>query len=488
MRRSHSIRTRLLSFSALLLALVAAGQLSFGLFFARPYFLHCKKVEMERLFSHLRSNYTDDPQQLYQLLREGEDADNIRILISDGFRLVYTSRPVDGSSPGGPPLPALSGQVFSYDPTAVELPSRGGEEAMLSLTGRFDWEGSSRYVLLWVMVESVESSIALFNQVSLYILAAVLVVGAAAGALLARSISRPIQEIQKVSRQVADLDFSARAEEEGSIRELSDLAGSVNRMAGHLSAAVEELKTANAALRRDVDRQKQLEQMRREFVANVSHEMKTPLCLLQMYAENLKNNVSGIDKDEYCDIIIDEAQRLNQMVGSMLELSSMENGLSAMEPVPLDLGDLCRSTLERMAPVLARCRVEGPGAGEFPVLGDPKYLEMALGNFLSNAAAHTPEGGRVAVSLERTGTWVRLTVFNQGDPIPSHRLERVWDSFYKVDEARTRSEEVHAGLGLAIVKSIIQHHGGSCQAVNQPDGVAFSFSLPQRQELPPAPQ
>ena len=478
MSRPHSIRTRLLAFTALLLLLVAAGQLVFGLFLARPYFLRSKKAEMEDFFTYLRSNYSDNTQQLYELLRPGEDGDNIRVLIHDGRRVVYTSRPMDINVPDAPPLPALSDQTFSTEPEAVELPFRG-EESMLCLTGRFSYGGGERYVVLWVMVESVESSIALFNRFSLLILAFVLAVGAAAGILLARSIARPIREIRTVSRQVADLDFTARADESSSIRELAELAGSVNRMAGHLSAAVEELRLANAALQRDVDRQRQLDQMRREFVANVSHEMKTPLCLLQMYAENLKNGVPGIDREEYCDIIVDEVQRLNQMVGSMLELSSIENGLASMRQVPLELGALCRDTLARMAPVLAEYQVEGPGPEQTAcVLGDAQYLEMALSNYLSNAAAHTPQSGRIAVTLACMDGFGQVTVFNQGQPIPEDRLGRVWDSFYKVDEARTRTEQMHAGLGLSIVKNIIQHHRGSCAVENRTDGVAFSFRLP----------
>ena len=481
MKRPLSIRTQVLGLCAALLLIAAAGQLLFGACFARAYFLHQKKAEIQTFFGYIRDNYRgDDPRQLYELLREGEDVQNIRVAIYDERgKLIYTSRPAREGFGVEPQLPAMHGVIpFSETPQAQELPGSAGEDAQLGLTGQFEFQGQTRYVLLWVMVASIESSISAFNHVSVWIVGGVLAAGTLAGALLARRITTPIRRIQQVSRQVADLDFTARADEGCSIRELSELAGSVNRMADHLSAAVEELRVANAALQRDVDRQKQLEQMRREFVANVSHEMKTPLCLLQMYAENLKNDLPGIDRGEYCDIIVDEVQRLSQMVGSMLELSSIENGLSAMEPVPLELGTLCRDTLIRMAPMLAGCRMEGPGEGDFPVRGDPKYLEMALGNYLSNAAAHTPPGGLVRVSLERREGWAAVTVSNQGQPIPEDRLERVWDSFYKVDEARTRSEQVHAGLGLAIVKNIIQYHGGSCRVENLPDGVAFSFLLP----------
>ena len=281
---------------------------------------------------------------------------------------------------------------------------------------------------------------------------------------------------------MASLDFSARADEAVGVSELRDLAGSVNQMAGQLSGAIEELRRANSQLQEDVERQKRLEQMRREFVAAASHEMKTPLCLLQMYAENLKDNVSGIDKDYYCDTIIDEVERLSDLVGGMLELSAVENGLSAMEMAPLDLGALCGAVLDRMAPVLGRFRLVREIAPGCAVLGDAKALGMAAENFLSNAAAHTPEGGKIAVTVERMEDTVRLTVQNQGPNVPPDRLERLWESFYKADAARVRTESVHAGLGLSIVKNVVTRHGGTCRAENTAEGMAFSFTLPAAEE------
>ena len=153
-----------------------------------------------------------------------------------------------------------------------------------------------------------------------------------------------------------------------------------------------------------------------------------------------------------------------------------------MDTRPLDLSLLCRETVERMAPVLERCRVRTALEEPCPVRGDPRFLEMAVKNFLSNAAVHTPEGGEVAVEVRREGDTVTLTVANQGRCIPEERLAQVWDSFYKVDEARVRDGEVHAGLGLAIVKNVVARHGGTWRAENTRNGVAFSFTLPVRED------
>lgn len=227
-----------------------------------------------------------------------------------------------------------------------------------------------------------------------------------------------------------------------------------------------------------MNRQKRLEQMQREFVANVSHEMKTPLCLLQMYAENLKYRVDGIDPDEYCDIIIDEAQRLSDMVSKMLELSAVENGLAAVDRQILDLSALCRGVVERMAPMMCCCRLHMELEHPLPVLGDAGALEMVLQNLLSNAVAHTPNQGRILVRAEPEEAQARLTVENEGGRLSPEQLQRVWDSFYKADSARVRTGEAHAGLGLAIVRSIVLRHGGTYRAENTELGVAFSITLP----------
>ena len=481
MKRPSSIRTQVLGLCVALLLIAAVGQLLFGTFFARGYFLHQKETEIEEFFSYIRDNYSgDSPSQLYELLRDGEDVKNIRVAIYDERGvLVYTSRPMRESYGVEPFFPELNEDIpFSSTPQAQELPGGARGDAQLGLTGKFEFQGQTRYVLLWVMVASIESSVSAFNHVSVWIVGAVLVAGALAAWLLARRITVPIQRIQQVSRKMAALDFSARADESVKVCELRDLAVSVNQMSGQLSCSIEELRKANSKLREDVDRQKRLEDMRREFVAAASHEMKTPLCLLQMYAENLKNDISGIDKDYYCDTIVDEVSRLSDLVSSMLELSAIENGLADMDMVPLDLDVLCGSVMERMMPVLKQFQVKTELQKGSTILGNSRFLEMAVENFLSNAAAHTPAGGVIQVSVRTLERQVCLTVRNQGICIPPEQLERIWDSFYKTDRARVRTEETHAGLGLAIVKNVVVRHGGTCWAEPVSDGMAFCFSLP----------
>jgi signal transduction histidine kinase len=253
---------------------------------------------------------------------------------------------------------------------------------------------------------------------------------------------------------------------------------SINAMAEKLKFMIADLKDKNEQLQSDIDRQLHLDRMRREFVANVSHEFKTPLCLLQLYSENLKNNIDAADKDFYCDTIIDEVNKLDAMAKSLLDISSLENGLSVMRTEALDLSCFCADLLARMEVLFRNIRLETDIQADLRVEGDSHYLEQAVKNYVVNAVSHTAAEGRVCVSLKRSGAHAFFSVFNEGRPIAREDVDRVWESFYKTDRARARDEENHAGLGLYIVKTIVEAHGGTYGLINNAGGVNFWFMLP----------
>jgi signal transduction histidine kinase len=218
--------------------------------------------------------------------------------------------------------------------------------------------------------------------------------------------------------------------------------------------------------------------MRREFVANVSHEFKTPLCLLMLYSENLKNNVDSIDKDFYCDTIIEEVNKLDEMAKSLLNLSAIENGLSAMKLEALDLSTLCDCVASKASPLFKGISAAVTIQGGLEVKGDAVYLEQAVKNYMMNAVSHTAAGGKVDISLREDGGQAVFTVFNEGKPISEEDASQLWESFYKTDKARVREGESHVGLGLYIVKTIVNAHRGAYGLTNRENGVAFWFSVP----------
>ena len=495
----------------MLLLTVLACQLVFGQFLSRGYFIARNERKIQELFTDIRKGYSDDPEVMSELTRRAENVYNINVLIVTGeHKIVYANRQSDGSFffnepalhfPEGQqgqgsvpddeaqkdiPTGAFGSAVddFSETPSVKKINSEKDKkdgakyDEMLLLLGKFSYDGSERYVSLWSSVESIDSSIQMFTGISAVIACAVLIIGLLIAYFVAKSMTRPIKNIENVSKKIAELDFEERADENVRTPELLSLAQSVNSMSEHLQLTIDNLKLANSKLSADIDNQKRIEKMRREFIANVSHEMKTPLCLLQMYSENLKNNIDGIDKDYYCQTIVEETARLDEMVKSMLDISSIENGLSALKFDEINLSELCKYTISKMSIMFEAMNFSYEIADNITVLGDDHYLEQAIKNYLTNAASYTENGKKINVTLKADDGNAVFTVFNEGSRIDEEKLPYIWDSFYKTDEARVRKDSVHAGLGLYIVKTVIDKLGGSCNVKNEDDGVSFSFSLP----------
>lgn len=498
-----SIRAKIMIFSAALLCVAVVLQLLFGIFLSKSYFVHEREKQMLELFKTLQTNYTDDTLQLSNLTDRSENIHNIKITVFDGEEIVYSSRvsfegfasfgqpfifennpPMPNNTPpadnpiGEPPLseaPPIDLSSFSPNPEVNHI---GAENGSLVLQGKIAYGSEERYILLSSSIESIDSSIAMFTKVNFYISAVILVAGLVCAYFVAKSINKPIKDIKNVSEKISKLDFAQRADESVNTPELCSLAKSVNTMSDKLSATINELKAANEQLCADIDYQKRIEKMQREFIGNISHEMKTPLCLLQMYGENLKNDVEGIDKEYYCQTIIDETERLNDMVKTMLEISSIENELHSIKKERLNFSELCRYTVNKMDIVLQHAECEIDITENLFVNGDEKYLEQAIKNYMSNAATHTKAGGKIEIKLCEEDSCAVFTVFNEGAVIDPQKLPFIWDRFYRTDEARVRTEALHAGLGLSIVKSVVEKHGGNCTAENADNGVKFTFVIP----------
>lgn len=344
------------------------------------------------------------------------------------------------------------------------------------LAGKFYADSDEVNVLLTLPIASIDNSISVFTESNIYISLAVLAIGIIIAMIVSKNISKPITDIEAVSKKIAALDFSYVADENCSAAELASLAKSINQMSGQLSFNMQQLTKANEQLQKDIEYRKQIEHYRREFIAGVSHEMKTPLALLQIYTENLKSNISGIDKDYYCDTIVEETQNLSRMVSDMLEISSVDSGFITLSSEDVDVAELCRNILREYQPVLGEYQTNADLRQNAVVSGDRKYLEQVIKNILNNAAEHTEIGNEITISL-RCDKQVILEITNEGEHIPEEHLEHIWDAFYRTDKARTRNENNNVGLGLYIVKTVIDKMGGSCKIRNTDNGVAVTLIL-----------
>ncbi|MFI3170303.1 MAG: ATP-binding protein [Faecalibacterium sp.] len=354
------------------------------------------------------------------------------------------------------------------------------EMQVLHFVDAFEYEGVTYTVTLTLSLDSIESSAEVFSSSSMVISVIALLIGFGYSLILSKSITKPILEMEQIAGQFANLDFSHKANEDVAATELYHLSKSLNSMSTQLEKSITSLNIANEKLKQDIDYQKQVEQMRREFVGNVSHEMKTPLTMLQIYAESLKYNIDSVDKDYYCDTIMEETETLNDLVASMLDISSIESGLSKMQMDEVDLSMLLTSLLGRMRPLFEGYHIAVTIAPDLSLLGDEKYLEQAMKNYITNALEHTEQGKSITICLAKEQEGITYCVENEGAVIPPEVMPRLWDSFYRADKARSRGNK-NVGLGLHIVKTVIEKHEGTCDCLNSETGVRFAFWLPQRE-------
>ncbi|MCR1908413.1 HAMP domain-containing histidine kinase [Flavonifractor plautii] len=294
-----------------------------------------------------------------------------------------------------------------------------------------------------------------------------------------RYLARPIVRISSIAGRMAELDFQWKC---GETRrdEIGALGRSLDEMAERLSAALAELEEANAALRGDMERARELERQRLAFFSAASHELKTPVTILKGQLSGMLDGVGVYrDREKYLARSLQVAGRMEALVGELLAVSRMESdGASRREVV--ELSALTAEKLAQDAELLEQRGMTAVEALEPGLLveGERALLGRAVENLLSNAALYSPEGAEIRVTAAARGAWAVLTVENTGARIPAEALPHLFEAFYRAEPSRSRATG-GSGLGLYLVRMIVERHGGTCRIENSADGVRFTALLPR---------
>ena len=307
-------------------------------------------------------------------------------------------------------------------------------------------------------LEGIRESAAISNRFLTYVGLVVVAISILLVWYFSKRITDPILELAELSEKMADLDFNAKYTSGGN-NELGVLGSNFNTMSEKLQLAISELKTANNELQKDIEQKEQIEAMRTEFLGNVSHELKTPIALIQGYSEGLKEGINddAESREFYCDVIIDEANKMNQMVKSLLTLNQLEFGNDSLLMGRFDVVALTKGVLQSCEILIQQKNVKVNFIQEEPIYvwADEFKVEQVVRNYVSNALNHAENDKVIEVKVTKNGEKAHLSVFNTGMPIPEEDIDRIWDKFYKVDKARTR-EYGGNGIGLSIVKAIME--------------------------------
>ena len=328
-------------------------------------------------------------------------------------------------------------------------------------------------------VESIRAAADLSNQFMFRLGILFLILAVLASWWYGSRVSRPISELAELSTRMSNLDFTAHYEGKET-NEIGVLGQSFNQMSGELEKNITELKNANYTMQKDIERRQQQEQRHKEFVGNIAHELKTPIAVIQGYAEGLKEGVAT-DKesqDYYCDVIVDETTRMNQIIQNMMLLDQLEFGEEELDFERFNLTEVIKGLLMSMDILIRQkeAQITFLSEEEIYVWADEFMVEQVLSNYINNALNHLDGEKKIEIKIDKRGDKAHISVFNSGEPIPEEAKARIWDKFYKVDKARSRAYGGH-GIGLSIVKAIMESLRQSYGVQNYENGVEFWFEL-----------
>ena len=336
-----------------------------------------------------------------------------------------------------------------------------------------------------IPINSIQESVKISNNF-LYLMAGfAILISAVIVSYVSRKFTDPILELNSIAKKMANLDFSHKYRITDADDEINNLGKSINLMSDKLEGTIKQLRATNNELERDIEEKSKLDEMRKSFISDVSHELKTPIALIQGYSEGLLENVNTDEESRkfYAEVILDETNKMDKLVKELLELMKLEYGKREFNDTTFNIVELEKEVIRKSQVMLDenKVEIELETPDEINVVADDFYIEQVVTNYFTNAIKHVEEvNGKKIIRIENTvdveRNKVRVKVFNTGEQIPEEHINRIWNRFYKVDKSRNRKDG-GTGIGLAFVKAIMSNYGNSYGVVNKEDGVEFYFEL-----------
>ena len=285
---------------------------------------------------------------------------------------------------------------------------------------------------------------------------------------------------------MSKLDFSQKYTSTDSNDEIDELGRSINLLSEKLESTIKQLRASNLQLERDIEEKSKIDEMRKQFISDVSHELKTPIALIQGYAEGLVENVNADDESRkyYAEVILDESNKMDKLVRQLLELMKLEYGKREFNNDTFNVCELIKEVIRKCSVMLDEKGIKDVRFEETQnvnIYADEFYMEQAFTNYFTNAIKHTKEVNgekyiEIKVKENKEKNLVRISVFNTGETLSDEDLARIWGRFYKVDESRNRADG-GTGIGLALVKAIMNNYKTKYGAVNRENGIEFYFDI-----------
>lgn len=336
-----------------------------------------------------------------------------------------------------------------------------------------------------IPINSIDESVKISNNF-LYLMAGfAILIAAVIVSYVSRKFTDPILELNNIAKKMSNLDFSHKYRITNTDDEINNLGKSINVMSDKLERTIKQLRNTNIELEKDIEEKSKLDEMRKSFISDVSHELKTPIALIQGYSEGLLENVNSDEESKkfYAEVILDETNKMDKLVKQLLELMKLEYGKRDFNDTTFDIVELEKEVIRKSKVIFdeENIKIKFITPDEISVYADDFYIEQVISNYITNAIKHIKQiDGEKYIQIENTvdieKNKVRVKVFNTGEIIPEEHITKIWNRFYKIDESRNR-QDGGTGIGLSFVKAIMNSYESAYGVINKENGVEFYFEL-----------
>ena len=336
-----------------------------------------------------------------------------------------------------------------------------------------------------IPISAIQESVRISNNLLIFIGGIVILISGILASLVSRKFTKPILELNNIANKMSKLDFSQKYRINDTEDEINELGKSINIMSDKLEATINQLRENNSELEKDIEQKSRIDEMRKQFISDVSHELKTPIALIQGYSEGLLENVNSDEESRrfYAEVILDETNKMDKLVKQLLELMKLEYGKREFNNKEFNINELINEVIRRCNVMIEEneINVQFDSQEELLVYADDFYIEQVVTNYFTNAIKNAKEvnGEKkivITTKINEGSSKARISVFNTGENIPNEDLDRIWGRFYKVDTSRNRNNG-GSGIGLSLVKAIMSNYGNSFGAINKENGVEFYFEI-----------
>ena len=486
-----SVRVKLFMTLSLVILLIIIFLILVNNFVLGRFYLYSKRQTLKSVYRTVNDYYNNDKSENFEeKLEQIAIQNNFDILIRNNENVnIYTSNKDFYSTFG-----QMNEMTSRFNIGVGELIEQSDNFVIKKIK---DSKNGITYILLSstldngyllyirIPISSIQESVKISNNF-LYLMAGfAILIAAVIVSYVSRKFTDPILELNDIAKKMSNLDFSHKYRIKDVDDEINNLGRSINVMSDKLERTINQLRNSNIELEKDIEEKSKIDEMRKGFISDVSHELKTPIALIQGYSEGLLENVNTDEESRkfYAEVILDETNKMDKLVKQLLELMKLEYGKRQFNDKKFNIVEVEKEVVRKSKVMLEekKVKIEFNLSEEINVFADDFYIEQVISNYITNAIKHVKEidGKKVIsivneVNIEKNK--VRVKIFNTGENIAEEHINRIWNRFYKVDESRNRTDG-GTGIGLSFVKAIMNNYGNRYGVTNKEDGVEFYFDL-----------